>query len=127
MSTDMQMLMERTNDLFSHYDKLFSRPSKEKDALGLVSEYGRRMLEICQEYAYQHIVDTSTSVVECDAMILEIHFNQALQYITTQSAFQRHIRLLTRLQPAVEQFKCILRVMASHLDRATLLNLYSPY
>ena len=127
MNTDMQTLMERTNDLFDHYDTLFRKPMKDTDALGLVSDYGRRMVEICREYAYQYILNNPAPSLEYDAMVLEQHFNQALQYITTQSAFQRHVRLMARLQPALQQFKSVLRAMQVHLDRATLLNSYHPY
>jgi len=127
MTTDMQILMEKTNDLFSYYDEIFRWSMKDKDALGLVSDYGRRMVEICSEYAHRQILDNPELSVEYDVGALEEFFNQALQYITKQSEFQRHVRLMEKLQPALHQFKYVLRVMQTHLDRATLLNLYSPY
>lgn len=127
MNIDTQILMEKTTDLFSHYDEFFRKPIKDKDTLGLVSDYGRRLVEICREHAYQFILDNPAPSVSYDAVVLEELFNQALQYITQQSAFQRHVRLMARLQPDLRHFHSVLQVMAKHLERAALLNLYHPY
>jgi len=126
MSTGMQILMERTNDLFSHYDLFFRKPVRDKDALSVMTGYAERLIEICGEYAYQYILANPAPTLEYTAVVMKEKFQDALEYVVKQSAFQRHMTVMMRLHPALEPFKQVLSVMEHTMALAKVLNVYHP-